>query len=462
MKHLAKELTQLAQRSLDNHIRLAVTGLSRAGKTAFITSLVNQLIHSSVSDNLPLLSASREGRILGARRIPQQNVLAPSFPYDKAMTELSQGHWPQPTGDVSEIRLAIKYKSNKPRRKWLSADSVLYLDIIDYPGEWLLDLPMLEMSFEQWSQAQFEHMSQTKQALAQTFIDEQDRLDLNAPLDEQALERVSMIYTDFLMTAKAQGFHHIQPGKFVLPGDLKGAPVLQFFPVKVKDDPTKKNTNYQELKRRFAHYQQKVVKAFYQNHFATFDRQVVLVDCLTPLNAGKERFTDMQYALGQIMDSFSHGRSSFLSRLFAPKIDKVLFAATKADHITPEQHLNMAALLKQMILPIWQKKAFDHIQLDCFSIASIAATRYGMVDSHDGKSPALQGVPMSAQGQHEQGKEMLLFPGDVPTQLPDEHFWQNKGFDFVEFCPPKTSEHQVLPHIRVDKVMDFLLGDKLA
>ncbi|CAM5192800.1 hypothetical protein ALON55S_03972 [Alishewanella longhuensis] len=34
---------QLGNRALDRHLRLGVTGLSGAGKTAFITSLVHQL-----------------------------------------------------------------------------------------------------------------------------------------------------------------------------------------------------------------------------------------------------------------------------------------------------------------------------------------------------------------------------------------------------------------------------------
>lgn len=40
---IKQEVNDFVKRSLDRHLRLAVTGLSRAGKTAFITSLVNQL-----------------------------------------------------------------------------------------------------------------------------------------------------------------------------------------------------------------------------------------------------------------------------------------------------------------------------------------------------------------------------------------------------------------------------------
>ena len=41
LQKLQQQLTTLAERSLDRHVRLAVTGLSRSGKTAFITALVH-------------------------------------------------------------------------------------------------------------------------------------------------------------------------------------------------------------------------------------------------------------------------------------------------------------------------------------------------------------------------------------------------------------------------------------
>ncbi|MDF2625567.1 MAG: hypothetical protein K0S62_3338, partial [Kosakonia cowanii] len=44
MERLRNELNSLVNRGMDKHLRLAVTGLSRSGKTAFITALVNQLL----------------------------------------------------------------------------------------------------------------------------------------------------------------------------------------------------------------------------------------------------------------------------------------------------------------------------------------------------------------------------------------------------------------------------------
>lgn len=70
MKRLKNELNALVNRGVDRHLRLAVTGLSRSGKTAFITAMVNQLLNIHAGARLPLLSAVREERLLGVKRIP--------------------------------------------------------------------------------------------------------------------------------------------------------------------------------------------------------------------------------------------------------------------------------------------------------------------------------------------------------------------------------------------------------
>ncbi|MDO6528287.1 YcjX family protein, partial [Motilimonas sp. 1_MG-2023] len=64
-----------------------------------------------------------------------------------------------------------------------------------------------------------------------------------------------------------------------------------------------------------------VVKQFYDQHFVNFDRQIVLLYCLSPLNAGRQSFQDMQTAIEQILQSFNYGQTGLLRRLFSPKID---------------------------------------------------------------------------------------------------------------------------------------------
>lgn len=83
MKRLKNELNALVNRGVDRHLRLAVTGLSRSGKTAFITAMVNQLLNIHAGARLPLLSAVREERLLGVKRIPQRDFGIPRLPTTK-------------------------------------------------------------------------------------------------------------------------------------------------------------------------------------------------------------------------------------------------------------------------------------------------------------------------------------------------------------------------------------------
>ncbi|HHR6403600.1 TPA: YcjX family protein [Providencia alcalifaciens] len=464
MKRLQNELTDLMNRSVDRHVRLAVTGLSRSGKTAFITSLVNQLLNSTTGASLPLFSAARDKRILGVKRIPQRDMSIPRFAYDEGIASLygNPPQWPTPTRGVSEIRLKLHYRSNDSFVRHFVDNSSLYLEIVDYPGEWLLDLPMLDLNYLTWS-SQMKVLLKGKRAeLANEWLQLCEKCDPLAPVDENLLAEISDAYTAYLHECKRQGQHFIQPGRFVLPGDLAGAPALQFFPWPniekygekqlVQAD---KHTNIGALQRRYQYYCDHVVKGFYKDHFQRFDRQIVLVDCLQPLNSGADAFNDMRMALTQLMRSFHYGKRTLLRRMFSPCIDKLLFAASKSDHVTPDQHANLVSLLQQLVQDAWQNAAFEGISMDCVGLASIQATESGIVDYKGEKLPALKGERLS------DGQPLTFYPGDVPKRLPNEQFWQQQGFQFENFRPRPTPLDQPLPHIRMDSALEFLLGDKL-
>lgn len=464
IKQLQNEFHALVNRGVDRHLRLAVTGLSRSGKTAFITGFVNQLLNVHSGAHLPLFSAVREGRLLGAKRVPQRDLGIPRFAYDEAMAALYgvPPDWPTPTRGVSEICLALRYRSNDSLLRHFKDTSTLYLEIVDYPGEWLLDLPLLEQSYLSWSRQMIGLLQGERAAWAAPWLEACAQLDPLGPADENQLAAIAQRYTDYLLRCKQEGLHFIQPGRFVLPGDLAGAPVLQFFPwphiEKVGEArlaQANEKTNIGMLRQRYDYYCQSIVKGFYRQHFARFDRQIVLVDCLQPLNRGLHAFNDMRLALTQLMQSFHYGKRTLLRRLFSPCIDKLMFAASKADHITSDQHANLVSLLQQLVQEAWQNAAFEGISMDCAGIASIQSTQGGMVDYQGQQTPALRGHRL------DDGKPLTLFPGEVPARLPGAAFWQQQGFHFDAFRPQEMSVDTPLPHIRLDTTMEFLLGDKL-
>ncbi|MDC9592062.1 YcjX family protein [Xenorhabdus sp. IM139775] len=465
MKRLQNELTALVNRGMDRHLRLAVTGLSRSGKTAFITSLVNQLLHVHSGARLPLFSAVRDGRLLGVKRVPQRDFGVPRFAYDENMAELhdTPPHWPTPTRGVSEIRLALRYRSEDALFRYLKETSTLYLEIVDYPGEWLLDLSMLEQNYLAWSRHMLGLLKGERANWAKPWLALCQQCDPLAPADENLLAKIAQAYTDYLHQCKQQGLHFIQPGRFILPGDLAGAPALQFFPWPDIDkigEPqlakADKHTNIGMLRDRFAYYCDQIVKGFYKEYFLRFDRQIVLVDCLQPLNSGPQAFNDMRLALTQLMQSFHYGKRTLFRRLFSPCIDKLMFAASKADHITADQHANLVSLLQQLVQEAWQNAAFEGISMDCVGLASVQATENGMVIHQGEKIPAIKGNRLSDD------KLLTFFPGDVPQRLPNREFWQKQGFNFESFRPRQINADTPLPHIRMDSAMEFLLGDKLT
>lgn len=474
---IKNKASDLLNRTLDQHITLAVTGLSRSGKTAFITSFVNQLINEGNSSQLSFFNVVHQGRFIAAKRTPQKNLHISRFEYDTAIQSFVNQPpvWPEPTHGISEIRLAIRYQPKNSLLKYATDMATLTIDITDYPGEWLLDLPMLNQTFEEWSKQTTLLLTQApRNELSQNFLNKIKNIDPFAEADEALITELSQQYTQLLHTFRHKlGLSVIQPGRFILPGELAGAPILEFFPFAYFDDIDA--NDYQNasddsfigmLRARYVEYKERVVRVFYKEHFLNFDRQIVLADCLTPLNNGEASFADLKQAISMILESYSYGQSSLFSRLFSPKIDRLLFAATKADHVTPEQHSHLVSLLNELIYQPKHRLNYEAIKMKTLAIASVKSTQSGK-SLHQGKQvPVIQGRRSS------DGKTITVFPGTVPKKLPDQDYWQagneknsagdNNTFNFIAFEPLNAiAVHECLPHIRLDQVMEFLLGDKV-
>src|ERR1700688_2566261 len=142
----------------------------------------------------------------------------------------------------------------------------------------------------------------------------------------------------------------LPPGRFLMPGNLAGSPALTFAPLDLPDDGTApEGSLWAMMVRRYEAYKDVVVRPFFRDHFARLDRQVVLVDALSAFNSGPEALHDLEAALAGILDCFRIGRSTFLSNLFRPRIDRILFAATKADHLHHSSHDRLEAVLRRAV-----------------------------------------------------------------------------------------------------------------
>ena len=146
---LARTAVDIAEDWFTPTLRLGVTGLSRSGKTVFITALVHNLI---AGGRLPFFAPVSQGRLIRAFLQPQPDDGVPRFPYEDHLAKLTGRApvWPESTRRISQLRLTLEYEPTTLLRRQFGT-STLHVDIVDYPGEWLLDLPLLRQSYEEWS-----------------------------------------------------------------------------------------------------------------------------------------------------------------------------------------------------------------------------------------------------------------------------------------------------------------------
>ena len=172
------------------------------------------------------------------------------------------------------------------------------------------------------------------------------------------------------------------------------------------------------MRRRYDSYRDAVVRPFFRDHFARLDRQIVLVDVLAALDAGPEAMRDLQDAMVAVLDCFRVGRGGWLSALFSPRADRILFAATKADQLHHSAHDRLEAILKQMTEGAIARAGDAGAEVDVIALAAVRATREALVRGEGGGLPSIVGVAAPGEwtdGRHFDGTtEMAFFPGDLP------------------------------------------------
>jgi hypothetical protein len=131
-------------------------------------------------------------------------------------------------------------------------------------------------------------------------------------------------------------------------------------------------------------------------------------------------------------------------------------------------------------------KAATHAEIagaaiDVVALAAVRATREATVSRGREKLPSILGTPaageMAGGDTFDGNTEVATFPGDLPAD-PEALFGDEAAFRglssasadkadfrFLRFRPPllerEGAEAPVLPHIRLDRALQFLIGDRL-
>jgi hypothetical protein len=449
-------------------VRLAVTGLSRAGKTIFTTALVHNLIRFPARRQI-LPAIADLDNIISVIERPQPDPELATFPYLANLAALTADppRWPPSTDQLSEIRIELHYQPSSWLRRQINRQAVLNIDIVDYPGEWLLDLPLLEMSFAAWSAKMLslaEH--EPRRSLGAAWRAALAAAKPGEPAEEAEIRRLSALYRDYLKASAepSLGLTLIQPGRFITPGhwDLE-APALNFCPLPAPGaaEPGRRSL-YAIMAGRYEVYRRRVVGEFYEKHFKDFDRQIVLVDLLRSLKAGPDAFEEARETMSMILASFEHGRSGLLARLGLPwvrhRIGRVLFAASKADHVSRSQQGNLESLLQDLLDRAGREIKAKTIETKVLALSAMRCTADRIAEADGHRLSVVVGIPVGAD------HERALWTGEVPDRMPSRSDWHEEDYRFIDFLPKRLAPGapQGFDHIRLDEAIRYLIGDRLS
>lgn len=463
-RQISDASTQISGLFVTPTLRIGVTGLSRAGKTVFITSLIANL-----------LDRGRMGQLRAAGRIeavylqPQPDDTLPRFAYEDHLAAMTgdQPRWPQSTRAVSQLRLSFRIAPHGILGG-LTGPRILHVDIVDYPGEWLLDLALLDKTYAEWSEDTLARMSKRgggARNLGADFLAIARAEDGALPLSEPRAAALAAHFTDYLQAARAQGWSDCTPGRFLLPGDLAGSPVLTFAPLP-PPSTAPHGSLAREMQRRFDAYKRQVVQPFFRDHFAKIDRQIVLVDVLGAVHSGPPALEDLRRTMAEVLSAFRPGRSRFLSQILGGKrVEKIMFAATKADHLHHSQHGALTAITAALLREAVSRADFAGAETAALSLAALRCTVEETLTRDGASLLAVRGR------QADTGKQVALYAGELPSDparllapaRDGAAQWLEADFGLMQFGPAISNSQPGFgpPHIRLDRAAEFLIGDWL-
>ena len=123
-----------------------------------MTSLIHNLLSCAHNPNrMPLLGVVGERRLIAATLEAAKANRLPRFPYLDNIDKMAIPDWPARTEGISEIGIEVRFAPAGTLGKLVSeitgSPATFTIRIVDYPGEWLLDLPLAAHGYAEWSRA---------------------------------------------------------------------------------------------------------------------------------------------------------------------------------------------------------------------------------------------------------------------------------------------------------------------
>jgi predicted YcjX-like family ATPase len=426
-------------------VRIAITGLKEAGKTVFLTSLINHLLEGS-EETLPAFKD--DAVTFSAVEVPPRHDQV-HFPYYRYLDELRQEEprWPERTWDVSHFRVALTVRNLRRRRT-----HELLLEFVDYSGERLLDMPLLSRDYELWSdEVTREAETGLKKDLSTEWFARCAAIKPEAAAEDAAVVATVEEYEKYLGAVLLEhiGVRAASPGFSPLPqAAQRRAPEVA-----------------REFRRRYDDYVRDQVKPFF-HQVGRCSRQIVLVDVLRVLREGVHSYNDTRRSVRQILDAYAYARMRHrlslmrILDLFTERIDRVVFVASKADQCTRATRGNLRLLLEDLVD---QKRrqlvtTLPHGRPRVMFCAANRSTEDACKQFDGRELSCLRGIREDG----EPDRDGPWFPGEVPPEWPDDA-WNpdEEQYRFPNFRPRRVPmrDAAVIRHINLDRVFHYMIED---
>ena len=446
--------------------RVGVVGLSNAGKTVMLTSLIDHLQHHD-EDRFQIGNHAT----LRKFQIQATDKGWVKFNYEQYRDALvHRGRWPRKTRDRSQFVCSFE------RSDWRYRDAVLKL--YDLPGERLADAAMLGRDYSAWSDVTLNRIEQDtpSREVAAEFLYElqKPRPDRDALIHgyKLSLARSILAYRPFVSPSTflldTQGSVAREDSAEALASQrLVGLNVeQQFVPL-----PNAVRQADPELATQFIAayhaYRNEAVQPFLEA-LRSCHALIVMTDVTTILSAGVGMYNENYQILSELFRILDPGESPVeslgrhLADIFLPRelrpgwINRIAFVIPKMDLIYPEDRDRALNLSRRLVKTLAKDR--DGLKYAFFNCAAVVSTKPLIGQSNQ---RLLAGLPYrDVHGQKvasptEQRFEVSALPDDWPLD------WSAGEYHFPDVYPAVPARKDYPPdQINLDRVFNFVMDGK--
>lgn len=426
--------------------RFTITGLSRSGKSMLFTSLITMLKSRSEEGYacLPLLRYLPPSQVLDMQIAPIEGYKP--FPHLDNIEALEQGIWPDATEEAYGFKLIVRLKQTESLKRHVLPHTDVVFEFIDYPGEWITDIPMLSKTYAQWSDSAWAQLSSgPQQYYANAWKAVVNQFDFEQAPTPERITQLLNAYRSYLVDAKANGISLLQPGSFLLESSDFNWREFGFTPLPSSITSDVSHPWFIAFNKHFSTFQTKWLTPLKQSIFKETDKQIILIDLFEGLNHSRQHLYQLKETLSHLADTFVYGQSGWFSRTILKKeqIGRVAFAATKADLIPHSQRDNLLSLLTQITEGARARFIDKPIQFEHFLVSAMQVTDEG------GSDNAIR--YKNSEGQY---VESTFEP--VPRKLKEME--EGSHFPVPHVTVPSDFKARILAGKGIDRLLQFLLG----